>query len=561
MWIGASAVLDVSAMFVPNPRVATYATGSLLDAGAITLYSAGTIVAEAGSQFRLEGGAATIEVPNQTLFGSRSATEPLWSNGGSLQIAGLGSTNVYFAGTVSAGGGAPQAAGGSLTIGNIPVPTAVASYVAGGAADNQTLAGNLSGPGTIVIEPGGNIAANLAAARQASGDSAIYPLTPADLAALTPSEQGGYIGADTLSNSGFSSVSLYASTIAFGGSVNVSVPGALTLVAGEGSFVLLPASQTLLPAGITSAGSYTLPACSPAGSCIPGIGGPVVNLDAGYVRLVGSGGGGKPPPAPPQVADGALNVTAKWIDLERVIAIDNALNVNFTSAGAIRLLPDTYDGFTGISNGNQTQIQFAGALSTAGNLTLTAAEIFPVSQTQFLLASIGTLASVDNTLTIRQNGVAAAPLSAGGTIALDAENIVQGGSLWAPLGNIIIGLNNPGQIPSQVVAALNSNTAGDFVATQNVTLRRAASPPCPPPASTFPMDLPSTARPGTRGNMPLLSMAPSSRRRRSPRRRPSRSACSAPISRPMRARSSTPAAAAMSTPRNSSRARAEPATC
>jgi filamentous hemagglutinin family protein len=495
VWIGRDAVLDVSAMFVPSPQVAAYATGSLLDAGVITLFG-GTVVAEAGSQFLLNGGAATIQVSNQSAGGARFIDQTVWSNGGSLRLGGFNSGqpglygDLYFAGTVSAVGGAPRAAGGGLIIGNVPAPAAVASYVSGiltaNDEDGYTLKGNLPhGARTIVLEPGGNIAASLAAVRQESGAAASYPVTPAELAALTPQLaewdfQSAFIGADTLSNSGFDSVSLSASTIAFNGSVDVSIPGALTLVAGKGNFVLLPGSSALLASGVLSPNGelsdpsvYTSP---PDASGIPGIGGAVVNLSAGYVRLVGggnsfpSGGGGAGAPARPQVADGALNVTAQWIDLQRAIGLDNVLNANFTSADAVRLLPDTY-GFGDVAGGAPLiGARFAGALVTAGNLTLTAAEIFPVSQTEFMLASTGTLAGVDNMLAIHQNGVARAPLSAGGTLLLDAENIVQAGSLWAPLGSIVVGLTDQSQIPSGVASALGYDLAAFSVATKDVSL-------------------------------------------------------------------------------------------
>src|SRR5262249_41138439 len=150
-----------------------------------------------------------------------------------------------FAGNVDAAGGAPEAAGGTLTIG-----------------DGTSAAGT---PAVIVIEQGGVIAANLPAAG-------------------VPSASGAFIGADTLSNSGFDSVTLNASdTIAFAGSVNVSIPGALTLRADKGNFVLLPASSTLLPTGVTAPASYVPTACG--ANCIPSIGGVTVNLNAGYVRI------------------------------------------------------------------------------------------------------------------------------------------------------------------------------------------------------------------------------------------------------------------------------------
>ncbi|MDW4633524.1 hypothetical protein NQ284_27865, partial [Escherichia coli] len=70
---------------------------------------------------------------------------------------------------------------------------------------------------------------------------------PAPNGSLTP---GVFIGADTLSGSGFDSVTLNTQTIAFAGSMNVAIPGALTLNASFGNIVLLPASSGLLPSGV-----------------------------------------------------------------------------------------------------------------------------------------------------------------------------------------------------------------------------------------------------------------------------------------------------------------------
>ena len=153
--------------------------------------------------------------------------------------------------------------------------------------------------------------------------------------------------------------------------------------------MLLPASTTLLPSALLSgleyiqSGSWNFTVnqggyASPAGaSGIPGIGGVVVNLDAGYVRLVGGSSSDNAQLAPPQVADGTLNIDAKWIDLQAAMPPAMALDANFISGGAIRLLPDNYGGYANgngqVRGTNQTQIIFGGALITAGNLTLKAA--------------------------------------------------------------------------------------------------------------------------------------------------------------------------------------------
>lgn len=439
--IGSSAMLDVGGVFLPNPSVVGYSTGTVLDGGTITL-GGSTVVAQPGAQFNLQGAAVTADSNLIQVRGNGLAPslvgQAAWSNGGSLQLVG---TSIYFAGSVNAAGGGPLASGGSLIIGNVAIPNAVPGV-------STTSFSNL--PDAIVIEQSGRVAANLPAA----GAS---PL------------RGAFIGADTLSNSGFDSVTLNANqAIAFAGSVDVAVPGALTLRSDQGNFVVLPASSGLLPAGIDFGNPATF-ASSCGANCIPGIGGATVNLSAGYVRVVGTDPRGAP--KPPTLADGTLNISAQWIDLQRGIALDNVASASFSSASAIRLLPDDY-GF--VTNGGSGVSTFAGALIAPGNLTLRAAEIYPVSNTDFLLMSTGKLPSA-STVTITQNGVPTAPLSAGGSIVVSAQTIEQGGTLWAPLGSIILGVRTSSDVPTQITSALLSGiggflTTGRFTSTQSVTL-------------------------------------------------------------------------------------------
>ena len=466
VWIGPQAVLDVSSLFVPNPLITTYSTGSLLDAGTITLAAgvggstSGTVVVESGAQLRLNGGSATVQYldlsdPTQ----SRFLNQPLWSNGGTLQIAG---NNLYFAGTVSAPGGAPLAAGGSLFIGNVPVP---ASLATGYGAESS-----LTAPFSIVLEPSANlIAASLATAKAASQSTADYPLTLANLSALMPYASGDYIGADTLSRSSFDSVSLNTTgsdgTIAFNGSIKVTVPGAFTLSASGGNFLLMPASSGLLPPGVTDPNAYVPPTTRI---------GTTVDIDAGYLQLIGNITPNQVSLSSPNFANGVLNVAAQWIDLQGVILLNDAGSANFTSAGPIRLLDEFYGTAITYPATTSGAPNYTGALIAPGNLTLSAAEIYPISQTEFLLMSTGTSTNAD-TLTIRQNGIAAAPLSAGGGIVLDAQTIVQGGTLWAPLGTIVVGLTYPDSQTSVLETLLGSlgytfSDSGGFTPTTNVTL-------------------------------------------------------------------------------------------
>src|SRR5262249_45746438 len=158
--------------------------------------------------------------------------------------------------------------------------------------------------------------------------------------------------------------------------------------------ILLPNSNGLLPVGVSDPNNYLAPSCGTTG-CVSSIGGTTVNLNAGYIRLAGPGAGSTAITVP-KLADGSLRVSAQWIDLEGADFLDNVANAVFTSTGPIRLLSDDY--------GNVRTVQpsgaaYVGALVVPGNLTLQAAEIYPVSGTEFLLASTGSLASY-STLTI-----------------------------------------------------------------------------------------------------------------------------------------------------------------
>ncbi|MFX9373943.1 hypothetical protein ABTO04_19680, partial [Acinetobacter baumannii] len=85
-----------------NPQVTAYSTGTVRDAGTISLLAT-SVVAEPGAQFNLQGAAVTaesnlIQLP-QAGFGPHVVGQAAWSNGGSLQLSGR---TVYFAGSVDA---------------------------------------------------------------------------------------------------------------------------------------------------------------------------------------------------------------------------------------------------------------------------------------------------------------------------------------------------------------------------------------------------------------------------------------------------------------------------
>ncbi|MDR3493346.1 MAG: filamentous hemagglutinin family protein [Ancalomicrobiaceae bacterium] len=447
VWIGANARLDVSGVYVPNPLVLTYQTGSVLSGGSITL-GGGTIVAMPGSSFDLAGSSAAVDALASEGFGTaRTVAQSIWSNGGTLTLVPDSAVSygvpgeyqsVYFDGTVNAAGGAAQASGGTLIVG-----TTAGAY------------------GAIIVPQSGETTSSL---NPLAGGG--YPTTPAQLASLLPTKNSvAFLSADTLSNSGFDSVTLMASTIAFSGNVTVKVPDALTLAG----------NITLLPAGVTN------PAYTNAS-----IGGTVVNLDAGYVVL-GSGGLMSSGSSGPSLSDGTLNINAAaQIDLTGYASVANAANVNFSSGGDIRLFSGL-DGELSYQT-SQSIIQSPGMLLVPDNLTLTAREVYPTTDSAFLLMSGGsaTGAGTINTITVHSNGVApVAPLSVDGEIVIDAPNIVQSGALLAPLGTIQLGLSAGQSLPSVFTPTINV-----FVPTVVPTLSLTLTPGSLTSVSAAGLDLP-----------------------------------------------------------------------
>lgn len=418
VWVGPQAVLNVSGTFIANPNPLAYPSGKVLDAGSIVL-SGGTVVTMPGSLLDLSGANTTIALPSGGQ--GNAGTSPIWSNGGTLSVVSTaGDGSAYLGGIIHAFGGSPLAAGGQLVLGN-----AASVY------------------GAVIIPQSGRVTDQFNATALASSGPG-YPTSRAELAALLPTtDSDALIAADTLNNSGLSSVALVGGTIAFSGNVTINVPGSLTLA---GQLALLPA------------GHFTPTFTAPS------IGATVVDIRAGYLLLAGSSGGR------PHLSDGTLNLAASaQIDLAGGISISNAANVNLVSGGDIRLLAPTDPMFSvgPFAGGGyfplsqialQSMVQVPGALIVADNLTLTAREVYPTTDSAFLLmsASLAPADGMSNTVRIASNGsTPVAPLSADGMVLVDAQNIVQAGALIAPLGTIQLGLAGGQQLPSLFTSAFS----------------------------------------------------------------------------------------------------------
>jgi hypothetical protein len=100
---------------------------------------------------------------------------------------------------------------------------------------------------------------------------------------------------------------------------------------------------------------------------------------------------------------------------------------------------------------------YAGLFRTAGNLRIDAQRIYPSTLTTFDIAVEGD----GGQLVLGGAGGAAAPLSVGGELTLSADNIIQGGQLFAPLGELNL---NAGSSLRFTAGSLTSTSAAGVVA-------------------------------------------------------------------------------------------------
>jgi filamentous hemagglutinin len=146
-------------------------------------------------------------------------------------------------------------------------------------------------------------------------------------------------------------------------------------------------------------------------------------VNAAYVQLANSLQSAAPASAL-LAGTGTLSFNAAEIDLLGNPGVSDARQVTLTSSGDL-LLRGTVIG------ANATTPQ--GTFTLDGNLAIDAARIYPATATAFTVQALGG----GGTVTIGQTGPSpGTPLSAGGSVAILADNIVSSGTLLAPFGTI-----------------------------------------------------------------------------------------------------------------------------
>lgn len=143
-------------------------------------------------------------------------------------------------------------------------------------------------------------------------------------------------------------------------------------------------------------------------------------MSSRYVRLGTDGTAGTP-----VAGDGSLKVNAEYIDLVGYAAVSGVNRTSLSASKDIRM------------RGKAATVE--GSLTVPGTLALSARQIYPATAAYFLLEAAGNNSRIE----ISRSGLSpTSVLSAGGRLTMKADDIVQGGTLLAPMGQIVLDADN-----------------------------------------------------------------------------------------------------------------------
>jgi hypothetical protein len=376
--LGANGGLVARGAFTPDPNALQLTKGTLVSGGSVSLSAKkATIELDQGSRIDVSGASQTVDVPMPV--GSRSpyARATQYSNAGTVSISG--NDAITLNGTVAGHAGGPTAAGGSFAL----------SLTTRGDYFDTTSSRRIvvTQAGTPVESLAGYTDAAVSATRLANGGF--------DKLRLQSEDQIAFAGdANLVAARG---ITLDSKVIEIAGNANVDLSGASVKLAN--SFGQRVRSN---PGDPTDLRTYN---------------------DASLATL----------PQATRVGTGSLAVRADTIDIAGSITISGAQRTGIVARDDLRL-----SGRLVGNAGTSTGARLSGSLTSAGDLALSAAQIYPTTATSFRVAVADGLSGTpvaDGRIDLMGNSNARGDVySAGGRLTLAADTIVQGGVLSAPLG-------------------------------------------------------------------------------------------------------------------------------
>ena len=384
--LGPESLLSTAGVTLITPNSLGFKTGSVLNGGSITL--SGNIVAEGGSVVDVSGTTDSLDV-EPGYVGAPVPTDPMTlmfvrtridSNGGSITFNGT--QELFSDATLIGAPGGPLAVGGSLIL------SSNRFVLPNSGTEITPLDVNLE-----VTQTGPTIPVPF----YSPGETAIGHAVVDDQGQVIPGF--GHFAAADFNHSGLAGLSLKG-TVAFNGPVTINVPGRLTV--GTSGVVYADAAVHLNGASV-ALGQPFLPPVAPEDNVPPFL----VNSQPFYFS--------------PTYGSGELNVSGNLIDIGNL----SLQNIGLANLAAI--------------NGD---IRGDGTLDVAGDMVLTAGQIYPATEVVFNVAAFdydldGEMQN--GSVTIAAAGNRQLPLSAGGQLNIFAKTIFQGGVLHAPIGTINVG--------------------------------------------------------------------------------------------------------------------------
>ncbi|KPF47819.1 hypothetical protein IP87_00375 [beta proteobacterium AAP121] len=373
--LGAQAQLLAGAAFLAQPSDTGLVTGRVLNAGTVTLDARqASLVAEAGSLIDVGGLEREVQLPQDPGSGPAVRTQTLAGHAGTLVLKSQG--EITMGGTLRAAGPG-SAAGGSVAIELL----------------RPDLQQALPAPQRLLVSSGGADAAPAAGQRTSRIDAGALQAAGFEKLRL--------LSEDVIEFQG-------SSTLAFERGIRLDAP---VLRLGAQATVTLQGAQVALGQSL----------------------GPRTQQQDAQGRAVWTRDETRAQDRPPPAAgSGVLVVDAGQLDLYGASLLDGVALARLGSQGDVRFIGREVNLNT--AQGNDPALVYqAGSLQTAGNLEFRASQLYPATRTRFSVGATGT----DSYVLVQGNGRAGGDVySVAGALSLAAPQIVQAGTVRAPLGSL-----------------------------------------------------------------------------------------------------------------------------
>jgi filamentous hemagglutinin family protein len=397
--LGSNSLLSTAGVVELTPNAYGYTTGSILNGGTISV--TGNVLAESGAVLNVSGASGILDVlPTQV----GAVSNPLLSPEVATRIDSSGGSITFAGGQelLSAATLLGAAGGPSAQGGSLTVSSQFFDPTQG-AVPTTPLDATLKVTQNVLTYSASGI-----------GNMVLVNGTMAGL---------GYFNADSFNSSGLDSLTL-GGTVQFSGPVTINANRSLTV--GSSGIISADAAVSLIAPYVKLGQAFQ---------------GPLTLAQQQLPLFVDSTGNAVE--ISPAYGAGSITVTAS--------SLIDVGNLSLQNIGSLNLVAVNGD------------IRGDGTLDVAGNITLSAGQVYPTTETTFTIAAYDH-GGTAGTVTILPSGVRQLPLSAGGTLNIYASDITQGGVLRAPMGTINLGSGVTSSTPTDPISGQA------FDSTRNVTL-------------------------------------------------------------------------------------------